>query len=160
MANGSSDKDSLSKSSGELTRASKQPQSLALTGISRDNSREDVPAPEPAKKNPPPKPPVPAVLTSNHQENKSEVSSELIVPNSEEPKKPDWLEELSRKQAHRKSGFFRDQPAGDRGGESKLKENEAPKAAVVSPIVSPTVPESKPVIPTKPSQIRDEGEHR
>ncbi|XP_040576071.1 uncharacterized protein cindr [Lepeophtheirus salmonis] len=51
-------------------------------------------------------------------------------------KKPDWLEELSRKQANRKSGFFNDKVPGSRSS---------------APIIL-----DKPQLPTKPSQIRDD----
>eukprot|EP00095_Tigriopus_kingsejongensis_P008932 maker-scaffold199_size265817-snap-gene-1.49 protein:Tk08932 transcript:maker-scaffold199_size265817-snap-gene-1.49-mRNA-1 annotation:"---NA---" len=103
-----------------------------------------------AKKQPPPKPPVStAVLTTAHPENKAD--SRIIAPKIEEPEKPKWLEELSRKQANRRSGFF--PQAHNDLSSSKAKENEAPTNHTVSPVI----PESKPVIPTKPSQIRDEA---
>jgi hypothetical protein len=54
-------------------------------------------------KMPPPKPPLPAALiTANLAE------AELKKAEEAEKRKPDWLEELSRKQAHRKSGLFSD----------------------------------------------------
>jgi hypothetical protein len=58
---------------------------------------------------PPPKPPLPAAIS-----NTAPIGSEVIgdptklasVSKDEtEKRKPDWLEELSRKQAHRKSGL-------------------------------------------------------
>lgn len=70
------------------------------------------------------------------------------VTKTEEPsKKPDWLEELSRKQAVRKSGLFKD-------SNKPLSQTEL-KSTPTSNSSSPM--ELKPVLPTKPSQIRDEG---
>ena len=50
--------------------------------------------------------------------------------------KPSWLEELSRKQANRKSGIF---------GEEKKEKPEPPQQ------------DTKPSIPSKPSQVKEEG---
>ncbi len=59
----------------------------------------------------------------------------------EEPKKPGWLEELSRKQAHRKSGLFNKEQSKE-----NLKETGSLPATA-----------DKPQLPVKPSQIRDDG---
>jgi len=62
-----------------------------------------------------------------------------VAPSSstakEEPAKPSWLEELSRKQANRKSGIF---------GEEKKEKPEPPQQ------------DTKPSIPSKPSQVKEE----
>jgi len=62
----------------------------------------------------------------------------------DEKKKPEWLEELSRKQAHRKSGLFTD---------TKI-ENTNPQPSTQPKPVALT---DKPHLPVKPSQIRDDG---
>ncbi len=79
---------------------------------------------------------------------REESRSEIIKTGSEEQqqqqpqKKPGWLEELSRKQAVRKSGLFKDQ---ERSTSSEEKGSTSPAQ------------EAKPVVPAKPSQIKDEG---
>ena len=106
--------------------------------VRKNSSSDDGSA---AKKLPPPKPPLPR-----------EDSKEMLVPvpKTEAPKKPDWLEELSRKQNIRKSGLFKDK------SEEKAEE-ESPTAAASAVATSPTEP--KPQVPLKPSQIKsDEGE--
>ena len=71
-------------------------------------------------------------------------------PQPTQPKKPGWLEELSRKQAVRKSGLFKEQREGSK--EDLLADKSNGEAAVASPTA-----ESKPVVPAKPSQIKEEG---
>jgi hypothetical protein len=96
------------------------------------------------------------------------------LPKTEEPTKPTWLEELSRKQAHRKSGMFTKEPSKE-----NLKENNSASSnSLGSPSTSPfhvaatsastnsaNVDKSdnsggfsKPMLPVKPSQIREDGE--
>jgi hypothetical protein len=77
-----------------------------LTGLTNGNSSENNKISEEKTKSkmPPPKPPLPATLTGNNVT--AETSAELKAKEETEKRKPDWLEELSRKQAHRKSGLF------------------------------------------------------
>ena len=79
------------------------------------------------------------------------VSKEPPTPTEEDhsassttSKKPDWLEELSRKQAVRKSGLFSNKP--------DVKDPE-PVTTSANAAVEP----NKPQVPLKPSQIRDEA---
>lgn len=72
-----------------------------------------------------------------NNESKAKILSDKILVNGstdkkdfEEKKKPDWLEELSRRQAGRKSSI----------------KGDSPKSS-----------SEKPNIPIKPSQIRDDG---
>ena len=75
-------------------------------------------------------------------------------------KKPDWLAELSRKQANRRSGLFTN------NNEDNVKTasgSSPPKPAAPGPVAEPVGPAKpavaadKPHIPLKPSQIREEG---
>merc|ERR1719319_449847 len=59
----------------------------------------------------------------------------VVSGGKEEGVKPTWLEELSRKQANRRSGIF---------GDDKKEKPEPPQQ------------DSKPIIPSKPSQVKDE----
>jgi len=86
------------------------------------------------------KPAAPVIKTDSKSRENSK--SELIAPAKEESKKPGWLEELSRRQATRKSGLFNE---GDNKEEAE-KELTSPSS------------EPKPSLPAKPSQIREEGE--
>ena len=72
---------------------------------------------------PPPKPPLPAALIT------ANISAEAELKKAEEAekRKPDWLEELSRKQAHRKSGLFSD---------SKSESSAVPTRYVMKPFNS------------------------
>jgi hypothetical protein len=159
----SSSSDSLQKqkSNEDLTKASPPKDSVKMAS---------------AKKQPPPKPPVsvsatvvvPATVltTANPENNKGE---RIIAPKVEETEKPFWLEELSRKQANRKSLLKEQQhnnhPSHQSNNSSginssehasnKSKENEAPTDT--NNHGAPLVPENKPVIPVKPSQIKDDG---
>ena len=99
--------------------------------VRKNSSSDDGSA---AKKLPPPKPPLP-------REDSKEM---LVAPKTEAPKKPDWLEELSRKQNIRKSGLFKDK--------SEDKEEKEEDTSATSPTGEP-----KPQVPLKPSQIKDEG---
>lgn len=68
-----------------------------------------------------------------------QVGGVAIVPvatgGKEDGAKPTWLEELSRKQANRRSGIF---------GDAKVEKPEPPQQ------------DTKPTIPSKPSQVKDE----
>ncbi|TRY77358.1 hypothetical protein TCAL_00162 [Tigriopus californicus] len=162
----SSSSDSLQKqkSNEDLTKASPPKDSVKMAS---------------AKKQPPPKPPVsvsatvvvPATVltTANPENNKGE---RIIAPKVEETEKPFWLEELSRKQANRKSLLKEQQhnnhPSHQSNNSSginssehasnKSKENEAPTDT--NNHGAPLVPENKPVIPVKPSQIKDDVSSR
>ena len=65
-------------------------------------------------------------------------------------KKPDWLQELSRKQANRRSAVF---TSNESDTSIKSAGTSPPKIAESKPVVAP----DKPHIPLKPSQIREEG---
>ena len=68
----------------------------------------------------------------------------------EPAKKPDWLAELSRKQANRRSGLF----TTTTNNEAEIKTGTSPPKIAEN---KPTVAPDKPHIPLKPSQIREEG---
>ena len=78
---------------------------------------------------------------------------DLIMPKTTEPSKPGWLEELSRKQAHRKSGLFSKEQSKD-----NLKENNATPAPPTGQQNPLPAESNKPQLPMKPSQIREDGE--
>lgn len=154
------------KSNEDLTKAASPPKESSVKLAS-------------AKKQPPPKPPVVvstpviapvAVLTTANPENNK--TERIIPPKVEEPEKPTWLEELSRKQANRKSllkehqhnNYHASQQGSNSSGiinsehaSNKSKENEAPTETTTNH-GAPVVPENKPVIPIKPSQIKEDGE--
>ena len=79
---------------------------------------------------------------------------EAKEPSDEASKKPDWLAELSRKQANRRSGLFTN------SSDTSLDANKS--AGTSPPKIAennnkPVIATDKPHIPLKPSQIRDEG---
>eukprot|EP00096_Caligus_rogercresseyi_P002582 TRINITY_DN1476_c1_g1_i2.p1 TRINITY_DN1476_c1_g1~~TRINITY_DN1476_c1_g1_i2.p1 ORF type:complete len:627 (+),score=195.72 TRINITY_DN1476_c1_g1_i2:400-2280(+) len=83
----------------------------------------------------------------------SEPSESAGGANSAANKKPDWLEELSRKQANRKSGFFNDKTSSNigSGSGSSMSMTASSTATRAPPALT-----DKPQLPTKPSQIRDD----
>ena len=81
---------------------------------------------------------------------------EAKEPSDEASKKPDWLAELSRKQANRRSGLFTN------SSDASLDANKS--AGTSPPKIAennnkPVIATDKPHIPLKPSQIRDEGSY-
>ena len=99
----------------------------AFTGLTNGSSDSNKILESKDEKNkvkmPPPKPPLPAALIT------ANISAEAELKKAEEAekRKPDWLEELSRKQAHRKSGLFSD---------SKSESSAAPTRYVKKPLKS------------------------
>ena len=80
------------------------------------------------------------------------IKTEPSAPKEDESnaKKPDWLQELSRKQANRRSAVF---TSNESDTSIKSAGTSPPKIAESKPVVAP----DKPHIPLKPSQIREEG---
>ena len=113
---------------------------------------------------PPPKPPLPAAISNNNSSsnitpdpaNNEAVKQVAAVKDEVEKRKPDWLEELSRKQAHRKSGMFSDSKSESSVISSSAAPTVAP-APTAAAATKPAVVTDKPHLPVKPSQIRDEG---
>ena len=127
---------------------------------------------------PPPKPqlPVQPAATSAIEANKEAANTTL----DDSAKKPDWLAELSRKQANRRSGLFSGNssetalnvedtatagPTAGTGskpltsGRSSLTSGgSSPPKMAENNNIKPVIAPDKPHIPLKPSQIRDEGE--
>ena len=99
----------------------------AFTGLTNGSSDSNKILESKEEKNkvkmPPPKPPLPAALIT------ANISAEAELKKAEEAekRKPDWLEELSRKQAHRKSGLFSD---------SKSESSAVPTRYVMKPFNS------------------------
>ena len=80
----------------------------------------------------------------------AEIKTEPAKETEDNAKKPDWLQELSRKQANRRSAVFTSNES-----ETSIKSGTSPPkvSAETKPVVAP----DKPHIPLKPSQIREEG---
>ncbi len=109
-------------------------------------------------KMPPPKPPLPAsALIPNV--NQAEVEAKK---DEAEKRKPDWLEELSRKQAHRKSGLFSETKSESvlPSSSTTATTSTTTSAATTQPLTKPSVVADKPHLPVKPSQIRDDGKFK
>ena len=116
---------------------------------------------------PPPKPPLPAAISNNNSSsnitpdpaNNEAVKQVAAVKDEVEKRKPDWLEELSRKQAHRKSGMFSDSKSESSVISSSAAAPTVAPTAAPAPTAAtkPAVVTDKPHLPVKPSQIRDEG---
>ena len=120
--------------------------------------------PDASKKQPPPKPPTqtPAFVTKEVPSLAPNVANHPIKEEVKtEPKKPEWMEELSRNKAFRKSAFLREQQ------ELKKEENDSHNIMSVNSTHSNTQVSNapiahaqehpKPQIPVKPVQIKDEG---
>ena len=100
-------------------------------------------------------------------EDKSKINSSA-PPTSESnndeqsAKKPDWLAELSRKQANRRSAVFPPASVASVDQQSDTTSTNNLKSGSTSPPkiqneTKPAVAVDKPHIPLKPSQIREEG---
>ena len=95
---------------------------------------------------------------------KSQIATAAVeVPPKESPaheesaKKPEWLAELSRKQANRRSGLFTSGPETETNKTSSTSGTSPPKSVEKENNNKPVIASDKPHIPLKPSQIRDEG---
>lgn len=108
-----------------------------------EKSKEPRRTSEPPKATSPTKPSPPTPIISPEVSNATETSND-------QAKKPDWLAELSRKQANRRSGMF----SNNNSNEEVKPGTSPPKVPTESkPVIAP----DKPHIPLKPSQIREEG---
>merc|ERR1719266_2764409 len=121
---------------------------------------------------PPPKPQVPVQPTSATSVSAIEANKEAANTLDDSAKKPDWLAELSRKQANRRSGLFSGNssetaldtciapgPAPTVTGSKPLpiSGGSSPPKVAENNNIKPVVAPDKPHIPLKPSQIRDEA---
>ena len=109
-------------------------------------------------KMPPPKPPLPAAALITNV-NLAETAASEAKKDEAEKRKPDWLEELSRKQAHRKSGLFSETKSESvlPSSSTATTTSTTTTAATAQPSTKPSVVADKPHLPVKPSQIREDG---
>ena len=98
-----------------------------------------------------PPPPKPQIATAAVEVPKD------TTPQEESTKKPEWLAELSRKQANRRSGLFTSGPDTETNKTSSTSGTSPPKSVEKENNNKPVIASDKPHIPLKPSQIRDEG---